>query len=67
MHRMTRLKKTENICVSTNTSVMVTTTACTARWIVDIFSMVNGAVSLRTELTQKSSHGQNYRSTNPRR
>lgn len=60
-------KKTENTCVSTNTSVMVTTTACTAQWIVDNFLMVTGAVSLRTELTQKSSHGQNCRSTNPRR
>nr|DAL18924.1 MAG TPA_asm: hypothetical protein [Caudoviricetes sp.] len=45
---------------------MVTTTACTAQWIVDIFSMANGAVSLRTELTQKSSHGQNYQRRQPR-
>lgn len=58
-------KKTENTCVSTNTSVMATTTACTAQWIVDNFSMVNGAVSLRTELTPKSSHGQNCRFTTP--
>ncbi len=60
-------KKTENTCVSTNTSVMVTTTACTAQWIVDNFLMVTGAVSLRTELTPKSSHGQNCRFTTPRR
>ena len=46
---------------------MVNTTACTARWIVDIFSMVNGAGSLRVELAQKSSNGQNCRSPNPRR
>lgn len=31
MHKMTRLKKTANTCATTNTSVMVTTTACTAR------------------------------------
>lgn len=60
-------KKTENTCVSTNTSVMATITTCTAQWIVDIFSMANGAVNLHMELTQKSSHGQNCRSTNPRR
>lgn len=34
---------------------------------VDIFSMVNGAGSLRVELAQKSSNGQNCRSPNPRR
>ena len=60
-------KKTENTCVTTNTSVMVTITACTEQWIVDNFSMVTGAVNLRTELTQKSSHGQNCRSTTNRR
>nr|DAJ64540.1 MAG TPA: hypothetical protein [Caudoviricetes sp.] len=57
----------EHLPFKSNTPVMVTTTACTVQLIVDIFSMVNGAVSLRVELAQKSSNGQNCRSPNPRR